>query len=172
MYTGSPNHTGKSRVFHLFVVIVWQHVVLASPKTCSGSQSGISFRHVLTKLHWSQAELGPRTEKPPENQGELPFCKLLIWYGAFLPPFCSHRRHLCSVLWQQRRRWERALTPRCVWFCIITGTITMIILFWSALTPLWNKTSCKYLTTVVEPWSSHLSGTSTPFWLTAFFWQP
>lgn len=57
-------------------------------------------------------------------------------------------------------------------FFIIISSITAVILFWSALTCMWNKTNCKHLTAVMEPLTSHHSGTSSPLWLTAFFWWP
>lgn len=106
--------------------------------------------------------------------------KLFIWRGAFfpslpLPPSLLAGRRAAAA----DGRWERGYPQsyglgqgHLSSFPIIINAINVVILFWSALTSMWNESSWKYLAAVMEPLTSHHRGTRSPLWLTAFFWWP
>lgn len=88
-------------------------------------------------------------------EGNWHFCKLFIWYGApgvnlssflpFLSLLQSQQHHLGSGLQQQQQGWWESHSlgqgdVSC--FPTIIDTITVKILFWSALGFMWNKTNC------------------------------
>lgn len=113
----------------------------------------------------------------PKTQVELPFCKLLIWHWgiASFPSFsiCDHRSVPCSAPWRERGCPPlHSLVWGVVFFSIIINAVAIVILFWSSLRSLWNKSGCKYLITVMGPLTGCHGGTSIPLSLRALFWWP